>query len=140
MQYINTGNQFQRDMGIKFNSALLSTSVITPSVREKENLVYEYIKNLGACIQQPTRFDANGNPSGLYADYSNFKDHFVKYWRRALHIAMTDKQQLEDILDEAVISQEQSKNLNITSIYFENGNALTVEDCLSAIYDVLEIV
>ena len=140
MQYINIGNQFQRDMGIKFNSDLLSASALTPSVREKEDLVYEYIKNMNSYIQQPMGFSANGNPSGLYADYSDFKNRFVKYWRRTLHIAMTDKQQLEDIFDEAIISQEQSKNCNITAIYFENGNALTVGDCLNAVYDAIEIV
>lgn len=140
MQYISTGSQFQIHMGIIFNRDILSNSASMLNVKGKENLVYEYINKMSSCIQQPMRFDDNGSPSGLYADYSDFKDHFVKYWRRALHIARTDKQQLEDILDEAVISQEQSKNLNITSIYFENGNALTVEDCLSAIYDVLEIV
>ncbi|MCM1087159.1 MAG: hypothetical protein NC419_03315 [Muribaculaceae bacterium] len=88
----------------------------------------------------PMMYDVNRNPSGLYADYSNFKNHFVKYWRRALNIARTDEHQIENILDEAIISQEQSKNLNITSIYFEDENALTTEDCLSAIYDVIEIV
>lgn len=139
MQYINTGNQFQREMGILFNRDILSNSTSVTSVIDKENLVYEYINKLGVCIQQQMVYVANGNPSGLYADYSNFKNHFVKYWRRALSIARENEQQLENILNEAVISQEQSKNLNITVIYFENGNVLTTEDCLSAIYDVLEI-
>ena len=127
-------------MGTIFNGDILSNSASMSNVRGKENLVYEYINKMGSCIQQPLRFDVNGNPSGLYADYSNFKDYFVKYWRRALDIARTDKQQLEEILDEAVISQEQSKKLNTIAIYFEDGNALTAEECLNAIYDVLEIV
>lgn len=141
MQYITTGSQFQIYMGTIFNRDILSDSAGMSNVRGKEKLVYEYINKMGACIQQPMRFDAYGNPSGLYADYSVFKDYFVKYWRRALDIARTDKQQLEEILDEAVIKQEQSKKLNNTiSIYFEDGNALTAEGCLNAIYDVFEIV
>ena len=140
MQHITTGSQFQMQVGTIFNGDILSNSASMSNVRGKENLVYEYINKMGSCIQQSMRFDVNGNPSRLYADYSNFKDNFVQYWRRALDIARTDKQQLEEILDEAVISQEQSKKLNTTSIYFEDGNALTAEGCLNAIYDVLEIV
>lgn len=137
MQYINTGNQFQRDMGIKFNTALLSTS-LTSNVREKENLVYEYIKNMGSAFQT-MGFGVYGNFGTLQANYEIFKKDFVQYWRRALGIAKTDTQPLEDILDEAVINQEQCRNLHTTFVYFENGNALTIEGCLSAIYDVLEI-
>lgn len=132
-------NQFQSYMEAKFYEALPSTSAIMSNVRGKENLVYEYINKMGACIQQP-KYDMHGNPNGLYANYALFKRDFVGYWRRALGISITGAQQLEAIFDDAVISQEQCKNLATISLYFENGSALTVNDCLTAIYDVLKLV
>lgn len=132
-------NQFQSYMEAKFFEALSSASAIMSNVRGKENLVYEYINKMGACIQQP-KYDMHGNPNGLYADYALFKRDFVGYWRRALGLSIADTQQLEVIFDNAVISQEQCKKLATISLYFENGSALTVDDCLTAIYDVMELV
>lgn len=136
MQQSIIGNQFQNHMSAKFNIDLYSSSAIMANVRGKEALVMEYINNIGACFQ-PTRFDVYGNPNGLYADYATFKKDFVGYWRRALDIARTEAQELEDIFDEAVISQEKYRNRTTTSVFFEDGNALTIDDCLYAIYDVL---
>lgn len=139
MQQSIIGNQFQNHMSAKFNMDIYSPSAIMENVRGKETLVLGYINNIGVCFQ-PIKYNVYGNPNGLYADYTIFKKNFVKYWTRALNIAKTERQEVENIFDEAVISQENSKNLTTTVVFFENGNALTIDDCLNAIYDVMELV
>lgn len=50
-----------------------------------------------------------------------------------------DKDGVRDIFDDVLSTQESCKNRAVTSVFFENGKALTIEDCLEAIYEVLKI-
>ena len=109
------------------------------NVREKENLIYNYISDI-FFLFQPVNYRRYENPSGLYADYDSFKKHFVKYWKNALDISNTDLDKFKDIFDEELSTQESCKNRIITSVFFEDGHALTIKDCLNAIYEVLKIV
>ena len=131
------GNGFQRHMNAKFNVDINSASSTMANVRGKENFVYEYINKL-ASIFQPVRYGTE-NPSGLYADYNTFKRDFVRYWRNALDIPRPDSKELEEIFDDAVTTQESCRNINTTSVFFENGKALSIDDCLYAIYEVFKM-
>jgi hypothetical protein len=76
---------------------------------------------------------------GLYSDYESFKKHFVRYWRNALDISRADSDKISEMFDDELTTQESCKNRSITAVFFENGKALTIEDCLYAIYEVLKI-
>ena len=47
--------------------------------------------------------------------------------------------EVRNIFDDVLSTQESCKNRAVTSVFFENGKALTIEDCLEAIYEVLKI-
>ena len=132
------GNQFQNSMQAKFNVDISSTSAIMSYVRGKEDLVYKYISDM-ASLFQPVKYGL-GNPTGLYSDYDLFRRHFIKYWRNALDVSRKDSEEFGDIFDEEVSSQASCKNRNVASVFFENGKALTADDCLDAIYEVLKTV
>ena len=136
-QYPITGNQFQSHMGIKFNYDVNSSSANMFNVKGKESLVYEYIIGLSALFQ-PVRYGLD-NPAGLYSDYDSFKKNFVRYWGNALDISKSDYDEIRDIFDAEVSSQTSCKNRSVTSVFFENGKALTVDDCLNAVYEVLKL-
>lgn len=138
-QFFITGNQFQNHMLVQFNQDVNSTSANMSNVRGKENLVYEYIKDI-FYLFQPVNYRRLENPSGLYADYDSFKKHFVKYWKNALDISREDLDEIRDIFDEELSTQESCKNRLVTSVFFEDGKALTIKDCLNAIYEVLKMV
>ena len=135
------GNQFQNHMLTKFKLDITSASANMSNVRNRENLVYEYIRDI-ASLFQPVRYGLqdNPNPMGLYSDYESFKKHFVRYWKNVLDISRADLDEIKDIFDDEVSTQEQCKNRVVTSVFFENGKALTIEDCLNAIYEVMKIV
>lgn len=135
--YTIIGNQFQNQMSTKFSLDVNSASANMENVRGRENLVYEYIRDI-ASLFQPVRYGSE-NPMGLYSDYDSFKKHFVRYWKNALDISRSDLDEIRDIFDEEMSSQESCKNRAVMSVFFENGKALTVEDCLNAIYEVLKI-
>lgn len=136
-QYFVAGNQFQNQMWTKFSLDVRSASANMSNVRRKDDLVYEYIKDITPLVSVP-RYGL-GNPLGLYSDYDSFKKHFVRYWKNALDLSRNDMDRIRDIFDEEISSQESCKNRPVISVYFENGQALTVEDCLSAIYEVLKM-
>ena len=131
------GNQFQNQMSTKFSLDVNSASANMENVRGREALVYEYIRDI-ASLFQPVRYGSE-NPMGLYSDYDSFKKHFVRYWKNALDISRSDLDEIRDIFDEEMSSQESCKNRAVISVFFENGKALTVEDCLNAVYEVLKI-
>ena len=131
------GNQFQNEMHVKFNVDVTSKLAITSYVSGKEELVYGYIREIGTLFQ-PVRYGLD-NASGLYSDHSSFKKHFVKYWRNALDISLEDSDKLGDIFDKEVDSQESCKKRIVASVFFEDGRALTAEDCLYAVYEVFKM-
>ena len=135
--YTIIGNQFQNQMSTKFSLDVNSASANMENVRGREALVYEYIIDI-ASLFQPVRYGSE-NPMGLYSDYDSFKKHFVRYWKNALDISRSDLDEIRDIFDEEMSSQESCKNRAVISVFFENGKALTVEDCLNAVYEVLKI-
>ena len=135
-QYFRVGNQFQNQMWTKFELDVRSTSAHMSNIRGKEDLISEYIRDIGSLFQ-PTRYGLD-NPMGLYSDYDSFKKYFVKYWKNALDLSRDDMDEIRDIIDEEMSSQESCKNRAVISVYFENGQALTVEGCLSAIYEVVK--
>lgn len=135
--YTIIGNQFQNQMSTKFSLDVNSASANMENVRGREALVYEYIRDI-ASLFQTVRYGSE-NPMGLYSDYDSFKKHFVRYWKNALDISRSDLDEIRDIFDEEMSSQESCKNRAVISVFFENGKALTVEDCLNAIYEVLKI-
>ena len=137
-QYFITGNQFQSHMWTKFNLDLNSASANMSNVRGKEKLVYEYVRDIASLFQK-MRYGLQDNPMGLYSDYESFKKHFVRYWKNALDISRADLDEVRDIFDDVLSTQESCKNRAVTSVFFENGKALTIEDCLEAIYEVLKI-
>ena len=137
-QYFITGNQFQRHMWTKFDLDITSASVNMSNVRGKEKLVYEYVRDI-ASLFQPMRYGLQDNPMGLYSDYESFKKHFVRYWKNALDISRADSDKISEMFDDELTTQESCKNRSITAVFFENGKALTIEDCLYAIYEVLKI-
>lgn len=132
------GNQFQSFMQAKFDNDLNSSLAIISHIRGKEELVYEYIRDI-ASLFQSVKYGLD-NPIGLYSDYDSYKKHFVKYWRNALDISRADSDELKDIFDEEVSGQENCKNRAVASVFFENGKALAADDCLNAIYEVLRMV
>lgn len=136
-QYFVAGNQFQNQMWTKFGLDVRSASANMSKIRGKDDLIYEYIKDITSLFPAP-RYGL-GNPIGLYSDYDSFKKHFVRYWKNALDLSRDDMDEIRDIFDEEISSQESCKNRAVISVYFENGQALTVEDCLSAIYEVLKM-
>lgn len=138
-QFLITGNQFQNHMLAQFNQDVNSASANMSNVRGKENLVYEYIRDI-CSLFPPVNYRRLENPSGLYADYDSFKKHFVKYWKNALDISREDLDEIRDIFDEELSTQESCKNRPVTSVFFEDGKALTIKDCLNAIYEVLKMV
>lgn len=131
------GNAFQRYVSAKFGVDMNSASAAMANVRGKESLVYEYINNMSS-IFQPVKYGSE-NPNGLYADYNLFKRDFVRYWKNALDISRDDLGELEDIFDDAVTTQESCRNRATIAVFFDNGKALTAEDCLYAVYDVLKM-
>ena len=137
-QYFITGNQFQRHMWTKFELDITSASANMSNVRGKEKLVYEYVRDI-ASLFQPMRYGLQDNPMGRYSDYESFKKHFVRYWKNALDISRADLDEVRDIFDDVLSTQESCKNRAVTSVFFENDKALTIEDCLEAIYEVLKI-
>lgn len=108
------------------------------NVRRKEKLVHGYVMDI-ATLFQPVRYGLQDDPMGLYSDYESFKKHFVRYWKNALDISKADLDEIKDIFDEEISNQENCKRRAVTSVFFENGKALTIEDCLNAIYEVLKI-
>ena len=132
------GNQFQIHMWLQFNNDINSASASIENVIGRENLVYKYITDI-AHLFHPIRYCWQGNPMGLYSDCDAFKKHFVSYWKNALDISRADLDEIRDIFDEAINSQESCRNMAITSVFFENGRALTIADCLGAVYEVLKI-
>ena len=137
-QYSMIGNHFQTHMRAKFDLDVTSASANMSNVRGKEKLVYEYVRDI-ASLFQPMRYGLQDNPMGLYSDYESFKKHFVRYWRNALDISRADLDEVRNIFDDVLSTQESCKNRAVTSVFFENGKALTIEDCLEAIYEVLKI-
>lgn len=137
-QYTFTGNLFQNQMYTKFSLDVNSASANMSNVRGREKLVYEYIRDI-ASLFQPIRYGLQENPMGIYSDYDTFKKHFARYWKNALDISRADLDEIRDIFDEEMSSQESCKNRAVISVFFENGKALTVEDCLNAIYEVLKM-
>lgn len=138
-QFFMAGNQFQNHMWAKFNLDITSASANMSNVKGKENLIYEYVRDI-ASLFQPVQYGLQDNPMGLYSDYDSFKKHFVRYWKRALDISQADLDKVRDIFDNELSNQESCKKRPITSVFFENGKALTIEDCLNAVYEVLETV
>ncbi|MCM1237404.1 MAG: hypothetical protein NC489_45645 [Ruminococcus flavefaciens] len=138
-QYFIAGNQFQNHMLAKFNLDITSASANMSNVRGKEDLVYGYVRDI-ASLFQPVRYGLQDNPMGLYSDYESFKKHFVRYWKNALDISKADLEEVRDVFDNEMSSQESCKNRAVTSVFFENGKALTIEDCLEAIYEVFKMV
>lgn len=100
-QYFITGNQFQTHMCSKFNLDVTSASANMSNVRGRENIVYEYIRDI-ASLFQPVKYGMQENPMGLYSDYDSFKKHFVKYWKNALDLSREDLGEVKDIFDEEV--------------------------------------
>ena len=137
-QYSMIGNHFQTHMRTKFDLDVTSASANMSNVRGKEKLVYEYVRDI-ASLFQPMRYGLQDNPMGLYSDYESFKKHFVRYWKNALDISRADLDEVRNIFDDVLSTQESCKNRAVTSVFFENGKALTIEDCLEAIYEVLKI-
>lgn len=137
-QFIITGNHFQSHMWAKFNVDNSSTLASMANAKGRENLVYGYIMEI-ASLFHLMRYGLQENPIGLYSDYDTFKRHFVRYWRNALDISKADLDEIRDIFDEEISSQESCKNRAITSVFFDNGKALMIEDCLCAIYEVLKM-
>ncbi len=139
-QYLIGGNQFQNRMWTKFNLDLTSASANMSNVRGREDLVYEYIRDI-ASLFQAMRYGLqnNPNPMGLYSDYESFKKHFVRYWMNALDISRADSDKIKDIFDDEVSTQESCKNRAAMAVFFENGKGLVAEDSLYAIYEVLKI-
>ena len=135
--YTIIGNQFQNQMSTKFSLDVNSASANMENVRGREALVYEYIRDI-ASLFQPVRYGSE-NPMGLYSDYDSFKKRFVRYWKNALDISRSDLDEIRDIFDEEMSSQESCKNRAVISVFFENGKALTVEDCLNAVYKKIKI-
>ena len=117
-------------------------SLILISIRHQQicqmSEVYEYVRDI-ASLFQPMRYGLQDNPMGLYSDYESFKKHFVRYWKNALDISRADLDEVRNIFDDVLSTQESCKNRAVTSVFFENGKALTIEDCLEAIYEVLKI-
>ncbi|MDE6434372.1 MAG: hypothetical protein K2L07_09095 [Lachnospiraceae bacterium] len=140
MQQNIIGNQFQTHMCTKFNSDVISASVNMSNVIGKEDLVYEYIRDIRSLFQPTTYNVQDGNPMGFYSDHDSFKKHFVRYWKNALDISEEDLDEIRGIFDNELSSQESCKNRPVMSVFFEDGKALTIEDCLSAIYEVLKMV
>lgn len=132
------GNQFQSFMQVKFDVDLNSKLAIMSYIKGKEDLVYGYIRDI-ASIFQPVRYGSD-NPTGLYSDYDSYKIHFIKYWKNAIGISRAKSDKLGNIFDEEVSKQENCKNRTVPSVFFENGKALTADDCLNAIYEVLRMV
>ena len=137
-QYPIIGNHFQTHMRAKFDLDVTSASANMSNVRGREDLVYEYIRDI-ASLFQPVRYGLQDNPMGLYSDYESFKKHFVRYWRNALDISRADSDKISEMFDDELTTQESCKNRVVTAVFFENGKALTIEDCLEAIYEVLKI-
>lgn len=70
-QYFIVGNQFQNHMWTKFSLDITSASANMSNVKGKENLIYEYVRDI-ASLFQPVRFGLQDNPMGLYSDYESF--------------------------------------------------------------------
>ncbi|MCM1499617.1 MAG: hypothetical protein NC124_14220 [Clostridium sp.] len=90
-------------------------------------------------LERRVQYGMQDNPMGLYSDYDSFKKHFVRYWKNALDLSREDSDAVKDIFDEEISTQESCKKLAVTSVFFENGKALTIKDCLNAIYEVLKM-
>ena len=98
-QYSMIGNHFQTHMRTKFDLDVTSASANMSNVRGRENLVYEYIRDI-ASLFQPVRYGLQDNPMGLYSDYESFKKHFVRYWRNALDISRADSDKTSEMFDD----------------------------------------
>ena len=114
--YTIIGNQFQNQMSTKFSLDVNSASANMENVRGREALVYEYIRDI-ASLFQPVRYGSE-NPMGLYSDYDSFKKHFVRYWKNALDISRSDLDEIRDIFEEEMDSQESCKKRAVISVFF----------------------
>ena len=92
------GNHFQTHMRAKFDLDVTSASANMSNVRGREDLVYEYIRDI-ASLFQPVRYGLQDNPMGLYSDYESFKKHLVRYWRNALDISRADSDKISEMFD-----------------------------------------
>lgn len=123
----------------QFNVDVNSESAGMLNVRGKEKLIYDYIRDIFSLFQ-PVDYSRMENPFGFYANHDSFKKHFVRYWKNALDISKADLDEIRDIFDGELSNQESCKNRPVMSVFFEDGKALTIEDCLNAIYEVLKMV
>ena len=55
------------------------------------------------------RYGLQDDPMGLYSDYESFKKHFVRYWKNALDISRADLDEVRDIFDDVLSTQESCK-------------------------------
>lgn len=139
MQYSIIGNQFQLHMQEKFKMDMNLLPAIKSSIRGRENLVYSYIIDIASLIQH-NMYGFGENPRGFYSDYDAFAKHFVRYWRNALNLPREDSDKLRAVFDEQLSNTVSCKNQNAISVFFVNSDkALTVEDCLYAVYEVLKM-
>ena len=132
-------NQFQNGMALKFDKDIYSMSASMPYVRGRESLVNNYITDI-ASLFQPAFHNISGNSFWLRADYDTFKKHFVRYWRNALGLSIEDSEKLKAIFDEEILAYEKAMKRVTASVFFEDDKAITVDDCLNAVYEVLRMV
>lgn len=117
-QYPIIGNHFQTHMRTKFDLDVTSASANMSNVRGREDLVYEYIRDI-ASLFQPVRYGLQDNPMGLYSDYESFKKHFVRYWRNALDISRADSDKISEMFDDELTTQESCKNRVVTAVFLK---------------------
>ncbi len=121
-QYPIIGNHFQTHMRAKFDLDVTSASANMSNVRGREDLVYEYIRDI-ASLFQPVRYGLQDNPMGLYSDYESFKKHFVRCWRNALDISRADSDKISEMFDDELTTQESCKNRVVTAVFFDGREA-----------------
>lgn len=130
-------NTFQMNLLIKCNYRMSQMMYDNTLFSRYQYLFREFIDDIGDLVRTDYRYGC-GNPSGLYSDYALFKRRFVSFWSRRLYIADNDKQELEAMFDSILIPQDCCRNINATTVFFDNGLALSVDECMNAMCDVIE--
>lgn len=124
--------QFQVRMRTKLSYDLLSTKAIMQNVIGREDLVKEYIIDLGNVI---VPFDYDSQTLAA-ANYEEFRKHFVKFWRQALDIPRDSINELKDIFDDELVNLFRCKDAAL-AVIFDTKMTISADDLLDAVYEVL---
>lgn len=137
-QNMLAGNAYQDCMRELFDRDLVYAVVPIPQIWGREYLVYSYISRLGQCFEDMEYRTLALSPYVIYTSLAAFKKNFVTFWSNVLDIEYSKELLIERVLDKRIVDKQLVRHIPQASLVFDNGGALTAQDCLNAIYDLMD--